>query len=584
MMKSGVVYTCITGAYDGLIVHKFVNPAYDYVCFTDNEKLLSEQKRGPWQIKPLAYSLLDNIKNARWHKTHPHVLFPDYEKSIWVDGNGNFLTRRIFAMIEKSHEKLLVPLHFSRDCIYDECDEVRGSKETAECCDNVKQLLLREKMPYHYGLHETNIIYRQHHDAKIRKLMEDWWNCIEKYSKRDQLSFSYVLWKNGFSVKAVSIPNARIDKKNFDFVNHSGDTSCRHKEINLFGIKIKLKMKDRDIFRKYENIFVTANDKFAEPLCRLINDYMPEERDKTAVIITPGKDVSEFPIPQYGNVYYKRLDDIVIPDDVKKVIWYGLSKDAVKYLYKHKKLLSKSYWNIFGADLYRAARNKMNDYVRKGFKALITGNDYELYKQFYGVEKPVYHSIVPSPAADVNFMAEIGKSQKDYVAIQINQSANKMTIDALERLGKFASKNVRIYTILSYGDMKYKEDIINVGRDIFGDKFVPVTEYMSKESYAQHLSDIDVFVHWDDRQSGFGNICCALFLGAKVFVRKSLVYWQDFAANGITVYDADCIGNLSFGDLTFYENSVFERNRDIVFNLFNPEAVARKWKSILDEN
>lgn len=107
---------------------------------------------------------------------------------------------------------------------------------------------------------------------------------------------------------------------------------------------------------------------------------------------------------------------------------------------------------------------------------------------------------------------------------------------------------------------------------------------MSKESYAQHLSDIDVFVHWDDRQSGFGNICCALFLGAKVFVRKSLVYWQDFAANGITVYDADCIGNLSFGDLTFYENSVFERNRDIVFNLFNPEAVARKWKSILDEN
>lgn len=584
MMKSGVVYTCITGAYDGLIVHKFVNPAYDYVCFTDNEKLLSERKRGPWQIKPLAYSLLDNIKNARWHKTHPHVLFPDYEKSIWVDGNGNFLTRRIFTMIEKSHEKLLVPLHFSRDCIYDECDEVRGSKETAECCDNVKQLLLREKMPYHYGLHETNIIYRQHHDAKIRKLMEDWWNCIEKYSKRDQLSFSYVLWKNGFSVKAVSIPNARIDKKNFDFVNHSGDTSCHHKVINLFGIKIKLKMKDRDIFRKYENIFVTANDKFAEPLCRLINDYMPEERDKTAVIITPGKDVSEFPIPKYGNVYYKRLDDIVIPDDVKKVIWYGLSKDAVKYLYKHKKLLSKSYWNIFGADLYRAARNKMNDYVRKGFKALITGNDYELYKQVYGVEKPVYHSIVPSPAADVNFMAEIGKNQKDYVAIQINQSANKMTIDALEQLGKFASKNVRIYTILSYGDMKYKEDIINVGRDIFGDKFVPVTEYMLKESYAQHLSDIDVFVHWDDRQSGFGNICCALFLGAKVFVRKSLVYWQDFAANGITVYDADCIGNLSFGDLTFYENSVFERNRDIVFNLFNPEAVARKWKSILDEN
>lgn len=154
------------------------------------------------------------------------------------------------------------------------------------------------------------------------------------------------------------------------------------------------------------------------------------------------------------------------PDDVKKVIWYGLSKDAVKYLYKHKKLLSKSYWKVFGGDLYGAVRNRINDYVRRNFKVVIAGNDYIVYKEKYGKNRNC-RAVVPSPVVDINFLTGIQKRKKNHIAIQINQSANKMTIDALEQLGKFASKNVRIYTILSYGDMKYKEDIINVGLRYF---------------------------------------------------------------------------------------------------------------------
>jgi len=38
------VYTCITGNYDVLPKHTYINTDYDYVCFTDNKKLLKKKR------------------------------------------------------------------------------------------------------------------------------------------------------------------------------------------------------------------------------------------------------------------------------------------------------------------------------------------------------------------------------------------------------------------------------------------------------------------------------------------------------------------------------------------------------------
>lgn len=57
--------------------------------------------------------------------------------------------------------------------------------------------------PEHYGLGENNILYRRHNEPALVRVMEDWWYFLENYSRRDQLSFVYVLWKNGFDIKAI---------------------------------------------------------------------------------------------------------------------------------------------------------------------------------------------------------------------------------------------------------------------------------------------------------------------------------------------------------------------------------------------
>lgn len=217
-----VVYTAISGNCDIIpVIHDYVREGWQYVCFTDNKTLLRLGSIGHWKIIPLVYSRLDSTKNARWHKTHPFELFPDAEETLWVDANINILTPYIFELVENADKDLLVPKHYCRKSVYQELKAVKAlSRESSDNINIIEKFFLSEGMPDNFGLNETNIIFRKHTPA-ITKLMQEWWFMIEHYSKRDQLSFSYVLWKNSVDINSISIPNARIDGLNFKIFTHN---------------------------------------------------------------------------------------------------------------------------------------------------------------------------------------------------------------------------------------------------------------------------------------------------------------------------------------------------------------------------
>lgn len=202
--KIGVIYTCITGGYDNLIEHRCINNNFDYVCFTDNEKLLEQESIKGWTIKPLKYKKMDGIRNARWHKIHPEQLFPEYDYSIWIDGNLDVLNDSLFKKFDKlkrKHEIILAYKHPLRDCIYDEADAVLTlKKDFPEIVHKHIDFLRSEKFPEHYGLDETGILIRNHTNEKYKGVADIWWQMINKYSRRDQLSFRYALWKNNMTI------------------------------------------------------------------------------------------------------------------------------------------------------------------------------------------------------------------------------------------------------------------------------------------------------------------------------------------------------------------------------------------------
>ncbi len=222
--SKGVIYTCITSDYDDINeikAYKFINKDWDYVCFTDNQGQIEKGQIGIWQMRPLVYNESDNTRKNRWHKFHPHILFPQYSQSIYIDANINILTSNIFDIINNSENNLLLPEHFNTPCIYKEFQwALSNNIDNKDNIEKLYEIIKKSNMPINYGFTENNLIYRKHNEKDIVDLMDEWWYLLKNYAKRDQLSFVWLLWKRGIEIEDITFKNTRIDTDNFYVFDH----------------------------------------------------------------------------------------------------------------------------------------------------------------------------------------------------------------------------------------------------------------------------------------------------------------------------------------------------------------------------
>ena len=226
--KKKVVYTCITGGYDSLIEPTYISEGFDYICFTDNMDLKSKT----WKIRPLPKEVegLSQVKKQRYVKINAHKVLPEYDLSIWVDGNvtlrgdlNEFLKKSL-----KNDVSVYIPQHPARNCIYDEATAViRLKKDKPEIVNKQIERYKKEGFPAKYGLLQSNIILRKHNSPDCAKLMEAWFNELKNESHRDQLSFNYVSWKN----KDVKV--SYLDKKIYDSVWFKWNTAHKGKKNTI---------------------------------------------------------------------------------------------------------------------------------------------------------------------------------------------------------------------------------------------------------------------------------------------------------------------------------------------------------------
>jgi hypothetical protein len=191
-----VVYTCITGNYDHLYEPLYRSDDFDYVCFTDNQELESDF----WKISKFSVGDYDPTRQARWVKILPHLFLKNYQYSIWVDAN----IRIIGDLKELIREHLVkASLAFyrhsdGRKCIYEEAKVcIKRNKDNEEVINRQIDRYKSLCYPKNNGLISSGVIIRKHKDPTIIETMEDWWKEVENHSKRDQLSFNFVAWKNG---------------------------------------------------------------------------------------------------------------------------------------------------------------------------------------------------------------------------------------------------------------------------------------------------------------------------------------------------------------------------------------------------
>lgn len=193
-----LVYTCHIGDDDPLQEPECTRRGNEFICFTDRRLLRSKV----WQrVSPVA-DLGSPRLTARWHKFHPHAMFPG-QPTVWVDGTFKLKTDPRVLLAKAGRHHMLAMPHPFRDNIIQEAKAILEAKlapQRALDAQIVAYTLEGWNPARQPVLTTTGLLVRQHtHMMEI--FHELWWQELERWGHpRDQMSVDFCAWKAGIKI------------------------------------------------------------------------------------------------------------------------------------------------------------------------------------------------------------------------------------------------------------------------------------------------------------------------------------------------------------------------------------------------
>jgi hypothetical protein len=221
----------------------------------------------------------------------------------------------------------------------------------------------------------------------------------------------------------------------------------------------------------------------------------------------------------------------------------------------------------------------MRNIIFKNLEYFVTyiKGDYELAQKWYGA-KGEYHECFMYPS-NLYKEYDIKLTEHDTINIQLGNSTDPSNnhIEVLDKLKKYKDENIKIYAPLSYGDQEHAHRVISYGKELFEDKFIPLTEFMVFEKYLEFLGDIDIAIFAHKRQQAMGNTITLLGLGKKVYLDSSAVQCDFFNKHDVKVFDIDDI------DLEKFSQMKASDNKQKIKDLFSKETLIQGLKRIFND-
>ena len=241
----------------------------------------------------------------------------------------------------------------------------------------------------------------------------------------------------------------------------------------------------------------------------------------------------------------------------KKIILHRLPRGKVLLaLHLMPSLLKKSAWVIWGGDLYKYKdRTKglnqgsaVQKFLRRriisklGFLATYLPGDVAYAREWYGA-KGTHIECIMYPSNLFTNPAIEPKEASGPITLQIGNSANSRNnhMAILKMLEPYKERDIKIFAPLSYGDMAYGEKVGSCGKELFGEKFVPLTQFLPLEAYKELLASVDIAIFYSKHQHAMGNIITLLGLGKKVYIMKDTTPWDLFSRLGVCVFDVEAL-------------------------------------------
>ena len=185
----------------------------DYYSFIDDPSLAV----APWKPKSAGVSGLDAKDRSRYLKMHPHAVLPEYDATIYVDGNLEIVgdVHGIATAALRLPLDVFLYDHFQRKCAYAEAAAcVHSSHDWVWRIAAQMRAYRREGYPVDNGLFDGSVIIRRNTPA-CRRLMEAWWAEYLGGLKRDQVSLPVVAWRLGIDIGSLGTNDRFFAQKFF---------------------------------------------------------------------------------------------------------------------------------------------------------------------------------------------------------------------------------------------------------------------------------------------------------------------------------------------------------------------------------
>lgn len=214
-----VVYTAVAGGYDRVASPDSQGSEAAFVCFTTGFPLPSD----PWHAVMVDFQYRSDRRLAKIFKLFPHLLFPDVQYSLWIDGNVKCKISPVDLVDEYLRNTgmgLACLRHNKRGCLYDEAEEcIRAGKDDESVILRQIRAYEKEGYPHGRGLIQGRVLLRDHYDPLVSRTMDVWWDEVDRGSERDQISFNYAAWKSGLEYETMPFDIDEGD--DFEVLPHS---------------------------------------------------------------------------------------------------------------------------------------------------------------------------------------------------------------------------------------------------------------------------------------------------------------------------------------------------------------------------
>lgn len=194
--------TAILGPFDALLLPEILEDNVDYFCFSDT----IVDGYGVFQLYKPPFFAADPRRSARYIKTNLLKFIKGYDQVVWIDANV-LLRAKLQDLVQRVTDAgavVGVIPHPTRNNILEEAAEVERLRlDDPELIESMMARYVDTPAVGDDRLIESNVLVLDARSTGLRKAMQIWWNEINTYSVRDQLSLNYALVTAGVARQAL---------------------------------------------------------------------------------------------------------------------------------------------------------------------------------------------------------------------------------------------------------------------------------------------------------------------------------------------------------------------------------------------